>query len=192
MRWWRLLVAVAVVGGCGGGADQLSPSSSTSVDYSVPEVIEHTYVTKVVFALDQVYGDALRTLARERAVTDTFRQRLSAVYAPAELPVVLATWEARLAVGRLDLGDPPMDPGTKVERTLRLDPGCIVVLVRRDFRALRSTVLPMTFLVLEPSTAEHRLNPTPWVISFDGAFAALPGVEPEEPCGSRRAPQGTT
>src|SRR5687767_16003456 len=105
VRWARLLLAVALLGGCDSGGrddDTLPPpvsTSSTTVDYSVPEVVDVAYVEKVMDALDHVYGDAIRTLARERTITEDFLSRLAAIYTPSEFGLVQDIWVKDLAEG---------------------------------------------------------------------------------------------
>src|SRR5688572_12907814 len=152
VRWARLLLAVALLGGCDSGGrddDTLPPPASTSstVDYSVPEVIDTAYVEKVMDALDHVYGDAIRTLAKERTITKPFLERLAAIYTPSEFETAQDAWVTDVANGLQGLRDQPGDPVTSVERSIKLDRDCIVVAVQRGFGPTRS---------IEPTTTPQK------------------------------------
>jgi hypothetical protein len=56
-------------------------------------------VEKVMDALDHVYGDAIRTLAKERTITEPFLERLAAIYTPSEFGLVQDIWVKDLAEG---------------------------------------------------------------------------------------------
>lgn len=189
VRWARLLLAVALLGGCSGGRDDdtLPPpaSTSTSVAYSVPEVIDVAYVEKVMAALDHVYGDAIRILARERTITEDFLDRLAAIYTPSEFALVQDVWVKDVALGLQGLRTDPGDPTTQVDELLRSDKDCIVGKVTRSFVATRERVEPSPHqrfigLIPKPEKPSGDLNPTPWVLSFDGF--KTDGNEPSTPC----------
>ncbi|MDQ3756591.1 MAG: hypothetical protein M3394_01920 [Actinomycetota bacterium] len=193
MRWARLLLAVVLLGGCSGGRDDdtLPPpaSSSTTVDYSVPAVIDVAYVEKVMEALDHVYGDAIRILAREREITPEFLEHLAAIYTEQEFRIAERAWVQDVAGGLPNLRHAPGDPATTVKEALRLDSHCVLIAVDRHFRQSRSneTDTPQKYLGLVPKVPNRdrqNLNPTPWMISFDGFVSEPPGAVPESPCGS--------
>lgn len=187
MRWARLLLAVALLGGCSGGRDDdtLPPpaSTTTSADYSVPEVIDVAYVEKVMAALDHVYGDAIRTLAKERQITKEFLDHLAAIYTPSEFELAQDIWVKDLAEGLKGIRSKPGDPRTKVQRVLRAEAGCVIAAVDRDFSETRETPdqpTPQEFIALTPIAEERHHNPTPWLIAFDGFKDD--GSEPKAPC----------
>lgn len=193
MRWARLVLAVALLGGCSGGRDDdtLPPpaaTSSTTVDDSVPEVIDAAYVERVMAALDHVYGDAIRTLATERTITEDFLSRLAAIYTPSEFALAQDLWVKDLANGLRGLLTDPADPDTTIDRLLRSDRDCVVAAVTRRFAPTRDHADPITpqrFIGLIPkpeSQPNGSINPTPWVISFDGFKDD--GSEPSTPCAS--------
>lgn len=190
-----LLVVVALLGACNGGGggrpdDTLPPraSTSTTVDYSVPAVIDVAYVEKVMEALDHVYGDAIRLLARERQITTDFLEHLAAIYTPSEFELVQQVWVRDVASGLRGLLAEPRDPETTVTRMLRAEPLCIVAAVDRRFAPTRDRPDPKTpqryiGLIRKPEVQPHgELNPTPWVMSFDGF--KQDGSEPATPCAS--------
>lgn len=187
VRWARLLLAVALLGGCSGGRDDdsLPPSVSTSTapDYSVPAVIDVAYVEKVMEALDHVYGDAIRILAKERQITKEFLEHLAAIYTPKEFEIAQEIWVKDIAAGLVGLLPTPGDPRTTVLRLVRVEPQCVVAAVDRDFTATRDrpvVTTPQHFVGLVPSSDASDLNPTPWRLSFDGFKDD--GSEPQEPC----------
>lgn len=186
-----VLVAALLLGACNGGSDgsddTLPPrpsSTDTSLpDYSVPEVIDAAYVEKVMAALDRVYGDAIRTLARERRITQEFLERLVAIYTPDEFKLAQDIWVRDAAGGLEGLLANPGDPRTTVTRLVRSDHDCVVAGVDRTFEATRSRPdkpTPPRYIALIPKKSELPLNPTPWLISFDGFKDD--GSEPKEPC----------
>lgn len=193
MRLARLtLVAALLLGACNGGDgdddDTLPPPVSTTVDYSVPEVIDVAYVEKVMEALDHVYGDAIRILAREREITKDFLEHLAAIYTPSEFELVQDVWVKDVASGLEGLLPTPGDPVTTVVRMVRADSDCIVSAVTRSFAATREQTDPPSqqrfiALIPKPDTQPNdSLNPTPLVLSFDGYKAD--GSEPTTPCAS--------
>ena len=190
MRWARLVLAVALLGGCSGGRDDdtLPPpaaTSSTTVDYSVPEVIDVAYVEKVMAALDHVYGDAIRTLAKERTITEEFLSRLAAIYTPKQFAFWQDVWVKDVADGIRGLRATPGDPKTLIQELVTATPTCVLARVDHDFAAVNEQAdrtTPQEFIALVPSESPRQLNPTPWIISFDGYVASPAGAQPENPC----------
>lgn len=194
MRGARVFLGVAlVVGACNGGGggrsnDTLPPppetTVTTAVDYAVPAVIDAAYVEKVIAALDHVYGDAIRTLARERKITQDFLDRLAAIYTPAEFKLAQDIWVRDVASGLQGLVPVPGDPKTVIRSVVRGDRTCLFAAVDRSFAATRTTPdrpTPPWYVALIPRTqASSPHNPTPWVISFDGFKDD--GSQPAQPC----------
>jgi hypothetical protein len=190
------LVAALLLGACNGGDgksdDTLPPRPSTTAttapDYSVPAVIDVAYVEKVMAALDRVYGDGIRILARERKITQEFLEHLLAIYAPAEFEIAERAWVTDASRGFPGLKEQPGNPSTKVIRPIQLDMSCVVAAVDRSFSESRSTTTtaaPQRFVALvpkPPARDPRSLNPTPWVIAFDGFVSSPAGAEPETPC----------
>lgn len=190
MRLARLtLVAALLLGACNGGDgdddDTLPPPVSTTVDYSVPQVIDVAYVEKVMEALDHVYGDAIRILAREREITKDFLEHLAAIYTPSEFELTQEIWVRDVAAGLPGLRDDPGNPRTEIQRLLRAETECVVAAVARDFSPTRTTSdrsTPQRFIALVPKTGTgaRSMNLTPWLITFDGFKDD--GSEPSQPC----------
>ena len=199
MRGARVfLVAALLLGACnggGGGGDgttlppRVSTTASTVPDYSVPAVIDVAYVEKVMAALDHVYGDAIRILARERKITQEFLEHLIAIYGEAQFDRSQAIWVRDVSAGLPGLSARPGDPSTTVQEVTSKDPRCVVIRVDRDFSATHQgsdNPSPQEFIALssKPTDRDPRsLNPTPWVMTFDGYIASPAGAIPEKPCG---------
>jgi hypothetical protein len=189
--WARLLLAVVLLGGCSGGRDDddtLPPpaSSTTTVDYSVPAVIDAAYVEKVMEALDHVYGDAIRILARERQITKEFLEHLASIYGDRFFRLAQDAWVKDAAEGLVGLPARPGDPETTIQQLVRADSNCIVASVVRDFAPTRSTPqekTPQRFIGLVPLPGDRdgaQINPTPWLMAYDGFTPD--GSAPPDPC----------
>lgn len=190
-----LLVAALLLGACNGGGGSgsgttlpppVSTTDSTVPDYSVPAVIDAAYVEKVMAALDHVYGDAIRILARERKITQDFLEHLAAIYTAQEFEFAQGVWVRDVASGLKGLVPVPGDPTTDVKQLVKSDHSCILFSAARSFSATRSTPdqqTPQWFIALIPKNGPDpkRLNPTPWVIDFDGF--KQDGSPPGGPCG---------
>ncbi|HEX2039300.1 MAG TPA: hypothetical protein VHF47_06165 [Acidimicrobiales bacterium] len=153
----------------------------------MPAVIDVAYVEKVMAALDHVYGDAIRILARERQITKEFLEHLVAIYTEREFEVAQRAWVEDVAKGLPGLVGAPENPRTGIRHALLLTEACILVAVDRDFSGSRSSPpsTPQKFIGLtpkQPARDPRNLNPTPWSISFDGFVAEPAGAVPEAPC----------
>jgi hypothetical protein len=187
------LLAGACSGGGGGRSAQptipderpstttSSTSTSTTLDpsaYAVPETIDQAYVQRVVSAYDHVLGDAIRVLKRDGGLSDDFLKHLLAIYTEPEFEGQQSSWRDALAAGDLDKRPAePGDPVTAVVRLTRADSRCITAEVDRNLRpTLLSGIEPAEspqrdYVVLvrrKPGRDPAGLNPTPWVMAFDG------------------------
>lgn len=157
-------------------------NSSTSttvaeVSYEVPEVIDQAYVQRVVSAYDKVLGEAIRILKRDGAVREDFLEHLLAIYTEEEFGVQQRAWLEAMAGGRATkMPDSPGDPVTVVRAVIEGNSGCVIA--RSDTDLSRTLNVPPEespqddYVVLVPKKAgrdPRKFNPTPWVISFDGA-----------------------
>ncbi|HEX2289061.1 MAG TPA: hypothetical protein VHH53_02435, partial [Pseudonocardiaceae bacterium] len=123
------------------------------IDYSVPPVIDVAYVERVMEALDRVYGDAIRTLARERKITQEFLERLAAIYGEGQFDRTQAIWVRDVASGLSGLAPTPGDPRTVIQEVMRGEPSCVVLRVDRDFSATHAgpdAASPQEFVGLIP------------------------------------------
>ena len=187
------MVAALVVGACNGGGsgrshDTLPPPPETTVttafDFAVPAVIDAAYVEKVMAALDHVYGDAIRTLARERKLTQEFLDRLAAIYGDRFFRLAQDAWAQELSSGLSGVRPVPGDPRSTVTTVTVARADCIVAPAMRDFSAIRTSnppPPPQRFIGLVPrADARTALNPTGWVLAYDGWTES--GEAPVEPC----------
>jgi hypothetical protein len=195
-EWWAALVvgAVVVAGACSGGSRSggtagptvpeersttTSSSTSTTLDpaaYAVPETIDQAYVQRVVSAYDHVLGDAIRALKRDGGLSDDFLKHLLAIYTEPEFEFQQKAWREAIATGRVQrTSENPGDPQTTVGELSEATPVCIIARADRDNRA-NFTGTPIEspqdeYVVLvrkNPNRDPLALNPTPWVMAFDG------------------------
>jgi hypothetical protein len=159
----------------------LAGSTTTSAPlgpeaYAIPDVIDQAYVQRVVSAYDKVLGDAIRLLKREGQVTDDFRKHILAIYTAQEFEFQQQAWLETVAAGRLEeTPERPGDPVTTVGPLVEATPTCIITRAEQDDSANytgQSVESPQDdYLVLvrkRPDRDPLGLNPTPWVMSFDG------------------------
>ncbi len=173
-----------------GGSTPASTTTTTAVSYDVPAVIDQAYVQKVVSAHDHVLGDAIRALKRDGGVSDDFLKHLLAIYTAQEFEPQVLGW--RQAVDAGDLAKRraiPGDPITSVRRLAHADLKCITAEIDRDatptlqpgITATESPEQDYVVLVRKPNGRDPlQLNPTPWVMSFDGF--KKDGSEPVNSC----------
>jgi hypothetical protein len=161
-------------------------TATTAVSYAVPAQIDAAYVGRVMQALDHVYGDAIRIMARDRAVDEPFLKHLLALYTDRFFRLAQDAWVKESAMGLGTLAPQPGDPVTTVTHLLRAEPTCVVAEAVRDFGPIRTTPPeqpPHRYIALVPSAADRdpgHLNPTPWVMTYDGYTDD--GSPPEDPC----------
>lgn len=161
-------------------------TATTVPSYEVPEVIDAAYVESVMKALDRVYGESVRLLARTRTVDENFLNYLAAIYSEREFEFQQEIWIRSSAEGFRGLAAQPGDPVTTVQRLARADPKCILAAVTRNLNPTLSSPdepSPQHYVALAPSRGERdrlRLNPTPWILVFDGRVRD--GSEPDDAC----------
>ena len=194
MTMVSLCMAAVLLAGCDGNGGRtegtLPPeettTSSTAVSYEVPAVIDAAYVSRVMAALDHVYGDAVRHLAKTRHADEEFLKYLVAIYTDRFFRLAQDAWVKDEARGFPRLASSPGDPVTTVQDLVRADPGCVVFAAGRDFAPTTSgppDPTPQRYVGLvpiPPGRDAGRLNPTPWAMSYDGFTST--GSVPEDPC----------
>lgn len=194
-----LLVGVLAVAGCSGRVDDAArgptatvrnePATTTTsvvpVD-QVPGVIDVAYVQRVIDALDQVEGDAVRALVAAKAPDGEFHDGIRAIYLDPQFDRVQASYGRSVAQGMVELRADPGDPVTSIDRLIKTTGDCVFAAVTRNFGALLKE--PPTvhkpgyigFGLKQPERDPARRNPTAWMIGFDGTTAS--GKEPRNPC----------
>lgn len=174
-------LCAALLAGCDGEGrteDTLPPedttTSTTVLSYEVPAFIDAAYVARVMQALDHVYGDAVRHLAKTRKVDEDFLKPLVAIHNPRIFGLEQDLWVKTRAQGFEGLGARPADPETRIDQLVRADAECVLIQGDRSFAPLFTDDDPtnhdryVALSPLKPDRNPDRLNPTPWAINFSG------------------------
>ncbi len=191
-------LAALALGGCGdaGGERPVGPTvpveetttTVAAIDIThKPDVVTVEYAQAVMVELDRVLGEAVRAMVADGGPNKEFLDKLNAVYDEPEFENKQSVYGGVAAEGMEDFRNPPGDPLTKVQRVLRADPHCVVLLVDRDFSAF--LVAPNLesrtkgYIAWTPKAegsdpAGH--NRTPWSVVFDGD--TLDGTAPLDAC----------
>jgi hypothetical protein len=178
-------------GGASGADDTLPPPATSSTtaappSYDVPAVIDAAYVARVMQALDRVYGNGVRHLAQVRTVDEEFLKHLVAIYTDRYFRLAQEAWVKDVAQGLPGLLERPGDPVTTVSLLLRTEKACVLAAVTRDLGPMRTNPLPdpgqhyVALVPKDPVRDPAGINPTPWMVSFDGVPRG--DVPPEQPC----------
>ena len=154
-----------------------APTKTAPADpYAIPQVITVAYVNSVLKALFDVYGDATRSLAAERAVTPSVKADLRAIYLDPFYGDQIRAADISL---RGAISNIRSDPGNPVATVEHLDDGsasCIFVETKTDLAAVLRSTTPGAAseyyeLVPKPSSIDPgHINPTPWAIGFNVAY----------------------
>jgi hypothetical protein len=168
-----------------------APSTSLTtapIDVSViPPVIDEPYLNAVLAALDEVDGEASRTIVAAKSFTPEAADLLNAIYSDERFQVQAEVILSALAKDPA-LSSVRPNPGprtTSVERIITASPTCVWMAVKRDHSA--SSVHPVEprteYVALRPldeSNDPQDHNPTAWMISAEGFNAD--GSEPGNQC----------
>lgn len=188
------LLALVAAGACAGNAapastgatvPKVAPTTIAADPYAVPAKIDEAYLNKVFAALEHVDGDATRLIVAGQTLVPEAAKRLRAIYAEDEFQAQVNLWLD--IVIKKDLGRSKPNPGdrrTTVSQVLTATPGCIYAAVNRDYSAIVDDSTPSAeFVGLKPSDPARdsfNLNPTPWMVFFDGSNKD--GSTPSDPC----------
>jgi hypothetical protein len=163
------------------------PLATTTTDpYAPPPVIDAAYVNRVLAGLDQVVGDVVRMVVRDRSVTPEAEGHLRAVYGDRWLKI---TADGLGKDAKESLAEIRPDPGNKVttvSRLLSASADCIFAQVQRDLSPVVYRPNPevaVQWVGLKPldrTRDPRRLNPTPWMYIYDGF--PPDHTQPEDPC----------
>lgn len=191
-----LVAALALATGCNGkadgGADTTLPppptASTTPADpYAVPAVIDDAYVNRVLAALDQVDGEAVRTLVSVGQIDPRVGEILRSVYNDPqyvqELEGLTKTDLSRLKV-------PPGNLTRTVSRLVEIRGNCIRAEVSIDYSQVAKSPPPrptdevnsLTLRPTQPEADPTNLNPTPWSISDAQVLRPGQTPRPEDQC----------
>ncbi|MGI8685187.1 MAG: hypothetical protein ACR2MO_08895 [Acidimicrobiales bacterium] len=186
------MVAVLAVSCTGaGGTDGIKPlpeetttTHTAGPSYSVPAVIDGTYVDRVLAALDQVEGDAVRRLVASREVDDESVARLRAIYNDPFFEVFRTSMLEVAAKGVEQYEKPPGNRRTTVSELLAANPNCILITAKTDYTAVvidppaddPNTDFLVTLRRSQADADPEDLNPTPW--SYGAAEVVRRGDRP--------------
>ncbi len=191
-----LVAVLALAAGCNGKADDgpaatippSAPTTSAPADpYAVPAVIDEAYVNRVLAALDQVEGDATRSIVAAGGLVPDAGAKLRSIYNDPQLEQQLNLL-TKTDLGRLKM--PPGNRKTAVRRLVQARPTCILVDVTLDFSDLVNNppVRPLDevdFLTLRPTQPQAdplEVNPTPWSVSNEEVLKSGALPRPENQC----------
>lgn len=164
----------------------LPPTTTTTDPYAVPATIDVAYVNRVLAGLDQVMGDAGRSLVHSRTVTAEIYDRLRSIYAENSLlQLVVESVEDEIRKNFSGYKPNPGDRVTTVTRVITAQSSCIFVRVQRDYSAMSpdaGTTDPQWVALrpLEQSRDPHQYNRTSWAMIYDGFTPD--GSQPANPC----------
>lgn len=177
------------------GADSSTSSTSAvpgsgaaAIDITTkPATITVEYADAVMDELDRLLSDAIREFVAADGPTKSFDDKLNAVYDEPSLENQRSDF-GRDAVDGMNLYKrPPGNVTTSVTDVLKVETGCVVLVVDRTFAETLTDPKPrsttMSYIALEPTDADGdpaSLNSTPWSIVFDGTVLA--GEEPRNAC----------
>ena len=163
-------------------------TATTALSFEVPPTIDMAYVQKVMNALDHVFGDIARHVATKRALDNQFNEMMVVLFGGDSLRLSHELW-AKVAEGDFQLLRPqPEDPRTAVKRILTATRDCVVLEAGRDFLPAFLNPDPpghARYVGLVPLPRERNLgnlNPTTWLITFDGSYSDDHVPTPEEAC----------
>ncbi len=165
-----------------------SSTSTTAVSYDVPATIDVAYIEKVMAALDHVYGEAARYMAKHKTIDEEFSRYLVALHGGDSLDLERQIWAQVVAADFQLLRPNPGDARTTVERLIIAHPNCVLFQVKRDFSEIFKEPDPLGpprfigLVPLPPDRDTQKLNPTPWIMTFDGQFKDGAEPTPEEAC----------
>ena len=165
-----------------------STTGTTAVSYEIPATIDAPYIEKVMAALDHVYGEGARYMASNRKVDGQFAEYLAAAFGGESFSLKQQLWGQIITDDFRLLRPEPGDAETTVKQVLIAEPTCVIFEAGRDFFPIFTEPDqpgPPRFVALVPLPPDRdvrHLNPTPWLITFDGRRSD--GSEPgrEEAC----------
>ncbi|MGI8685997.1 MAG: hypothetical protein ACR2MO_13075 [Acidimicrobiales bacterium] len=153
-----------------------APATTTAPadPFAVPTVVDVAYVDRVLAALDQVRGDAVRSIVLQRRVDAAAIERIRAIYND---PAFQISAESIQMIPSEDLTRykaPPGDRRTRVQRIVSSGPSCVVFESIVDFSAVVLNPPPhltderdvMVLAPTQPGADPKELNPTPWSIRY--------------------------
>ena len=162
----------------GSSSTTAAPVATTTTDpFGVPDVIDETYVNRVLAELNRIYGDAVRLVYEAGEVTDEAMELVSSMSADFG-EIVLITELSGTPENANLLREPPGDIVQTVEQLKSVSSDCVFAVVATDNAALvlNPFALEPSFLTLSRTTE----NLTGWAL-VDSAVE-VDGGEPPDSC----------
>jgi hypothetical protein len=187
-----VVTVVLFAGACGGKEGPLGPTATvpqattTTDPYAVPPVIDEAYVNRVLAGLDQVVGDAVRSVVRTRLLDEEVLLRLKAISSDDALQLKLNGLQKDLLGGMEGYRDPPGNKITTATRLIAANPSCVFAEVVKNFSAVNAdgaqhlSIQWVALVPLDPTRDPKHYNVTGWMFAYDG----FPDdrSEPPDPC----------
>lgn len=111
-------------------------TTSTSVGFETPSIVDAPYVQRVVDELFRLEGEAARYLYAKKQPDAEFNARLDAILGEPALATAKTFYGRGAAEGFTNFANPPGNPKAKVQTVLEATPECILVRASIDFRPL--------------------------------------------------------
>lgn len=137
--------------------------------FAPPEQPDPVFLQRLVDVFDRIQNDAVVHLAARGDVDEVFRDSQRAIYTDAWLSRSLEAWE----VEKDALRPEPGQARTTVGRIVTWGPKCIVATVDTNYAAwfaIEQPPLPQRYIALvpRPEPVPEDVNPTGWIMAFDG------------------------
>lgn len=164
-----------------------SPTPSPSpVDYTIPAVIDESYVQRIVTALYDVESKAVQDMVAAGEVTPEVEAVLNALYRTDLVEAYLTSYRESAADGFPEVLQSPGAQAVRLDQVFSAKPNCIFASATRDFGDVLvepNTQAGITYVqfLLKPAAQDPTgLNPTPWIIG--GNILRADESVPEDQC----------
>lgn len=160
----------------------VAPTTSTSLGFERPAIIDVPYVQRVVDEIYRLEGEAARHLYANKVPDAEFNDRLEAILGEPALKDAKSVFGRASADGLRIFADPPGDPVVKIRSIVEFTQTCILARADLDFRPLFKDAerrQPDGLVQLNPGDVLP-LNPTGWGVVGAGVLA--PGQEGKRAC----------
>jgi hypothetical protein len=186
------VVVATLLTSCGGKEEPLGPTATvpqgttTTNPYAIPPVIDAAYVNRVLAGLDQVIGDAVRLVVKNRVVDEEVYYRLSSVYLGDTLQLNLDGIQEDLLGGMRGYRETPGNNVTTVTRLITATNTCVFAEVVKDYAPVNASGqanLSTQWVALVPLDFQRDVrhyNPTSWILLYEGFRDDL--TQPADPC----------
>lgn len=151
-----------------------SDQPTGSTPFTIPTLIDSTYVNRVLEVFDRALGDIVRELVSAQKLLPEPISRLSSLFKGEYLQLRIDLLQEDSRNGFADYRSDPGNQRTTVVHLYTATPTCIFAEVRRDYSAVTWNLTEQasqSWVALRrrvPESDPHTINPTPWVITYDG------------------------